>query len=188
MGAALKIETIQPDIKLDLACGQTPREGFEGVDLWAPDAKHKLDLLKFPWPWETSSVDELHCSHYVEHIPMREDETGKDLFFAFFDECHRILRPKGTVTVIWPALQSVRAFQDPTHRRFIPAEQMLYLSAEWRKLNKLDHYQVACDFSVNVNPTVQQAETLRHPQVGGNRLRELWNVAVDFHAVLTAIK
>lgn len=182
------IAKVEQPLKLDLGCGQSPKEGFEGVDIGGDVAKYKQDLLKFPWQWEASSVDELHTSHFIEHIPMGVDDTGKDLFFAFFDECHRILKPKGTMTVIWPALQSVRAFQDPTHRRFIPAESMLYLSAEWRKLNKLDHYRVSCDFAVNVNPTVQQAEALRHPTVGSNRMRELWNVAVDFHAVLTALK
>lgn len=185
--AALKIVQVEQPIKLDLGCGQNPREGFQGVDLWAPDAQ-KVDLLKFPWPFETASVDEAHCSHFIEHIPMREDESGKDLFFAFFDELHRILKPNAKATIIWPALQSVRAFQDPTHRRYLPAESMLYLSAEWRKLNKLDHYRVNCNFGISVNPTVQQTETLRHPQVGTNRLREMWNVAIDFHAMLTAIK
>lgn len=184
---ALKVVQPERTLKLDLGCGQSPREGFTGVDLWAPDAQ-KVDLMRFPWPWDTSVVDELHCSHFIEHIPQANDDTGKNLFFSFFDECWRVLKPKGSITCIFPALQSVRAFQDPTHTRYIPAETMLYLSAEWRKINKLDHYRVNCDFSVSVNPTVQQAETLRHPQVGTNRLREMWNVAVDFHAVLTAIK
>lgn len=182
------IATVEQPLKLDLGCGQNPCEGFEGVDIGGDVAKHKVDLLKFPWPFETSSVDEVHCSHFVEHIPMALDESGKDLFFAFFDELYRVLKPNAKATIIWPALQSVRAFQDPTHRRFIPAETMLYLSDEWRKLNKLDHYRADCNFAVNVNPTVQQAETLRHPTVGTNRLREMWNVAVDFHAILTSLK
>ncbi len=198
---ALKIVPIEPVMKLDLGCGQSPREGFEGVDLYA-DAKHKVNLFRLPWPFEDDSVDEIHCSHFVEHLPKDfvdafgrrvehdsdEMATARDRFFAFFDECYRILKPKGTMTVITPALQSVRSFQDPTHRDWIPAERYLYLSAEWRKLNKLDHYRVSSNFGVNVNPTVQPAEMLRHSQVGANRMRELWNVAVDFHAVLTAIK
>lgn len=182
------IATVEQPIKLDLGCGQNPREGFEGVDIGGDVAKYKQDLLKFPWQWATSSVDEINCSHFIEHIPQANDETGKNLFFAFFDECYRVLKPKGTMSCCWPALQSVRAFQDPTHTRYVPAETMLYLSDEWRELNKLDHYRVDCNFAVSVNPTVQQAETLRHPVVGTNRMREMWNVAVDFHAVLTAIK
>ena len=109
----------QKERRLDLACGQSCREGFEGVDMFA-DAKHRVNLMRFPWPWADSSIDELHCSHFVEHIPMvyvsPEGEyrdvpasTGdRDLFFAFFDECWRILKPGGLMTVIVPALRSNR--------------------------------------------------------------------------------
>lgn len=176
------------ELRLDLACGQTPREGFDGVDLLAPDAKHRVDLMRFPWPWADGSVRELHCSHFVEHLPMREVKHAgrrKDQLFAFFDECYRILEPGGDMTVVVPALKSVRAFMDPTHRRFIPQETFLYLNAAWRALNKLDHYAVDCDFVVtNVMPTTQLEETLRTPEVQAKRFRECWDVAADFVATL----
>lgn len=173
-------------VRLDLASGQRARDGFTGVDLHAPGAM-KVDLTKFPWPWESGSVDELHCSHFVEHLPMREvGHAGrrKDLFFAFFDECHRILKPGGAMTVVVPALKSVRAFMDPTHRRFVAMETFLYLNADWRKANLIDHYQVECDFDFNVSPTTQQEETLRTPEVQAKRFRECWDVAVDYVATL----
>jgi predicted SAM-dependent methyltransferase len=62
------------ELKLDLGCGQNPREGFDGVDLYGDKAKHKVDLFKFPWPFADNSVDEIHCSHFMEHIPSREVE------------------------------------------------------------------------------------------------------------------
>lgn len=49
----------RPELRLDLACGQNPREGFEGVDLWA-GATHRVNLLRFPWPWQDGEADELH--------------------------------------------------------------------------------------------------------------------------------
>jgi SAM-dependent methyltransferase len=170
-------------LKLDLACGQTPREGFEGVDLWE-GAKHRQDLLKFPWPWEDVSVDELHCSHFIEHIPMATTPAGKDLLFAFFDECYRILKPGGRMTVLCPNARSNRAFQDPTHRRFIVAETFLYLHKPWRAANKLDHYAVDCDFQVQVDPLVPQEFTLLHPEAAMRRFNESWNVIMDWQAVL----
>ncbi len=188
------MEEVKPAqlVRLDLGAGETPREGYEGVDLHAPSAKHKVDLWKFPWPWADDSVDEIHCSHFIEHLPMEYvkdgPHAGKDLFCAFFDECFRILKKDGKMSLIWPALQSVRAFQDPTHRRFIPAETMLYLNAEWRKINKLEHYGATCNFGFNVVPSTSQAETVRHQTVQANRTRELWNVAQDFHAMLSVIK
>ena len=26
-----------------------------------------VDLRAFPWPWDDGSIDEISCSHYVEH-------------------------------------------------------------------------------------------------------------------------
>ncbi|MEK7466881.1 MAG: hypothetical protein AAB074_05645 [Planctomycetota bacterium] len=186
------------ELKLDLACGQSCREGFEGVDMFA-DAKHRVNLMKFPWPWADSSIDELHCSHFVEHIPMvyvspegdyRDvpASTGdRDLFFAFFDECWRILKPGGLVTVIVPALRSNWAFQDPTHRRFLPSEAFLYLNREWRVANRLDHYKATSDFVAatgvggpQVDGNVPIEEGLRSPEVQAARFASLWNTVLDW--------
>jgi predicted SAM-dependent methyltransferase len=184
------------EVRLDLGCGQSCQDGFEGVDLWSPTAKHRVNLFRFPWRFEDSSVDEIYCSHFVEHIPAREvedkdidgliarDFIGKDMLFAFFDECHRILKPRGKMKVIVPALQSTRAFQDPTHRRFIPAEMFGYLSKEWRTANKLDHYRVVCDFEITINHTVLDEMNLLAPEVAMRRFRESWNTMWDFHADL----
>jgi predicted SAM-dependent methyltransferase len=186
-----------PDVtrKLDLACGQSPREGFEGVDIW-PKAQHVVDLMKYPWPFEDNSVFELHCSHYVEHIPMEYvDKNGNptrpgdgvDALFKFFDECHRILVPGGFLTVIVPAARNNRAFQDPTHRRFIVAETFLYLAKAWREMNKLDHYGVKCDYEISVNPTIPIELSTRAEEVQSTHMNNYWNTVIDFHAKLKAI-
>ncbi len=179
--------TTAPTIKLDLACGQTPREGFEGVDAYAPNPKHKVDLLQFPWPWQDSSVDEIFCSHFIEHIPM-EERAGKDLFFCFFDECYRILKPNGIMTVICPSARSNRAFMDPTHRRFIVGESFLYLSDSWRKKNKLDHYHVNCNFHAQVSPITVEELRKEDPQTQNRLIMHYWNVVLDWQASLKAIK
>ena len=191
------IESAPTDLlKLDLAAGQSPRDGFEGVDLYAPEAKHKVDLWKFPWPWADGSVEELHCSHHIEHIPAREIVAsdivpgtptdvaakfiGKDMFFAFFDECWRILKLDGWMQVICPSARSNRAFQDPTHRRFIVQETFLYLNADWRKMNKLDHYNVKCHFGCDVNSTVDASISMRAPEVQTEMMNQRWNVVYDW--------
>lgn len=149
--------------------------------------KWKLDVLQFPWPWEDSSVDEIHCSHFIEHIPM-ELRDGQDLFFAFFDEVYRVLKPEGSATFIWPDLQTTRAFMDPTHRRFIPKESMLYLNADWRKQNRLDHYRVKCNFAANINHSCMAEMTLLHPEAQARRFNESWNTKIDNIAVMKPIK
>jgi hypothetical protein len=198
-------------LKLDLGCGLVPKDGFEGVDLRGDKAKHKVDLFKFPWPFADGSVEEIHCSHLVEHIPAREIEDhdlvipqsnpsalpllggvsgvrekflGQDMLFAFFDECYRILQPDGWMTVIVPSGRSSRAFMDPTHRRFLMQETFLYLSAEWRHLNSLQHYRVACNFGIDVGHSMPEQEGMRSQDAQATRVMHYWNTTVDWIAKL----
>lgn len=168
-------------MKLDLACGQHCREGFLGVDISAPGARYKVDLINGAWPWPENVIEELHCSHFIEHIPSEDSLTGQDRLLRFFDSCWRILVPQGKITLVWPALQSVRAFMDPTHRRFIPLETMNYLSREWREKVGLSHYDVRCNFRL-VSATLSVCE-------GGSveLARPAWNIAEDYTVVLEKI-
>lgn len=187
------------EVKLDLGGGQNPREGFECVDLYE-GAKHRVDLFKFPWPFADNSVDELNANHFIEHIPAREvtaddltDQSrieflGQDMFFAFFDECWRILKPGAWMSLVWPALQSVRAFMDPTHRRFIPLESMSYLSVDWRKSQGLDHYRVRCHFTGDLNFTTAAELGLYHPEAQQRQVKSYWNSVIDHVAKIQALK
>lgn len=185
--------------KLDLACGQNKREGFEGVDIF-PGADICLNLMRYPWPFEDSSVAEVHCSHFVEHIPMiYVDDTGlevpmgspgaKDALAKFFDEIYRILVPEGWCEIIVPSGRSNRAFWDFTHRRFFVGESFFYLNAEWRKSQKLDHYNIDCDFDPAVNVTlVDPAVNTFHAEVQARHLNNYWNTTMDWHAKLKSRK
>lgn len=196
----LKLAKSPEPVRLDFACGTQPKEGFEGVDLYAPLAPHKVDLFKFPFPWADNSVDEIHCSHFVEHLPARDVERrdltdpvherflGQDFLFAFFDECWRILQPGAAMLVIVPSGRSDRAYQDPTHRRFIVAEMFGYLNKEVREQMGLGHYKVRCNFATTVNPTVDAALNLRHPEFQANEFRRSYNVVCDWHATLITRK
>lgn len=155
-------------LKLSLACGDNKPEGFMGVDIAkTPAVDYVQDLMKFPWSqFKDNSVDEIEISHYVEHIP--HGDGYHDPFFQFFDEIWRILKPaefdpanpniatKGIVRIVSPYYSSMRAWQDPTHQRAISEASFLYLNKEWRVANKLDHYDVSCDFDFSygyiVNP------------------------------------
>lgn len=176
-------------MKLDLACGLNPREGYRGVDLYGDKAEFKFDLRKYPWPLPDGCAIDLHCSHYIEHIPAENVQAHgfeeQDALFAFFDECYRILEPGGTLNLWWPALKSDRAFQDPTHRRFIPAETMPYLTKVWRDQAGLSHYQVKCDFLIaSATHSMQQDLQHRTPEVAAKILRAEWNAIGDYNVVL----
>lgn len=183
-------------VKLDLGCGQNIKEGHEGVDLYGDKAQHKLDLFKFPWSFASDSIEEIHCSHFLEHIPAREVEPrdlnpsipggerylGADMLFAFMDECYRILKPDCWMNVVVPSGRSNRAFWDPTHRRFFMQETFLYFAREWRKINGLDHYRVNCNFFVDVGHSLPQDEGMRSAEAQAQRFHNYWNVTVDWIA------
>lgn len=194
--------------KLDLASGQRPREGFEGVDLF-PGAKHVVDLSRYPWtcqceecngvPFADNSVAELNCAHYIEHIPMEFlDKSGnvvrqgtpgaKEALFMFFDECYRILVPDGWLHIVCPTARSNRGYQDPTHRRFIVQETFFYLNPEWRRVNQLDHYNVVCDFGGDVGGSVAAELNTMHPEASNRHFNNYWNCVHDWIAKLKAFK
>ena len=132
--------------KLDLACGNNLQPGFTGVDVTkkGTQADIEMNILSFPWPWKSDSIKEVFNSHFLEHIP--HGDGYHDPFFDFFNELYRVLKPGGTARFICPYYSSVRAIQDPTHQRSIGEPTFFYLSKKWRKLNKLEHYPIVCDF------------------------------------------
>lgn len=183
--------------KVDIACGDNKKDGYFGVDLMQTASSDLvMNVLKFPWPFEDDSIEAIHCSHFIEHIPMAyvsptgeyklvPDEHDKDLLFAFFDECYRILKPGGVLTLIAPNARSNRGWQDATHRRFIVAETFLYTAQWWRENNKLSHYNVECNFLGDCNPMVSQELTLMHPEAAQRHMQYYWNTIADWQAVLT---
>jgi hypothetical protein len=198
-----------PDLRLDLGCGQNPKDGFEGVDLYGDKAKHKVNLFQFPFPFADSSVTEINCSHFMEHIPAREVEerdiaahgttwstlnpdggpvmrarreqfVGQDMLFAFVDECYRILKPDGWITIVVPSARSNRGFQDPTHRRFFVQETFCYFARPWREANGLGHYRVRCNLVGDIGWSLPSEESLKSQESQQMRFMHYWNVMADW--------
>jgi predicted SAM-dependent methyltransferase len=185
-------------IKLDIACGQNKKEGFTGVDI-APapgvDVVHNLSF--YPWPFADNSVAEIFCSHYIEHIPMAFwnegnnytvvplDHHSVDAFFKFVSELHRVMAPGAKATLIAPYFQSERCWQDPTHRRAICNATMFYLSQDWLKLNRLDHYNTQADFEAVWGYDYEQEWLNKHEDARAYGTRHHWGVVRDIHVTLT---
>lgn len=187
------------ELCLDLGSGPRPADGFQGVDMVEGVTDHCLVLDNGTrWPWDNNSVSQLRSSHFIEHIracevPVYNREKqwsgNQDAFFFFFDEAYRIAKPGATFQLIWPDLQSERAFQDPTHRRFIPRMSLLYLDKAWRKQTGLDHYNVQCDWvTESVNPTIPITLSTKNEDALKKELAEKWNLAVDNVATMRARK
>jgi len=176
------VETATP-LKLNLGAGRSKMEGFTSVDIAADSGADIVhDLMSFPWPFDDDSVEEVHASHFLEHLDGPER-------IEFFNELWRVMKPGGKATFITPYWASIRAIQDPTHKWPPVCESFYhYLNAEWRKANELDHeyYRAKCNFTVeapgyNVGPPWAQ----RNIEARTFALNYHINVAADLHQVLT---
>ena len=93
-------------MKLNIGCGDTRKEGFEGIDyVKLPTVDHIWNLNDIPWQInggkiDDNSVDEIFCSHNLEHL---------DKPVAVMKEIHRILKPNGKTTIIVPHIQGILA-------------------------------------------------------------------------------
>jgi len=184
-------------LKLSLACGSRVPEGFKGVDIAKnASADYVMDLLKFPWSqFKDNSVDEIECSHFIEHIP--HGDGYQDPFFQFFDEIYRILKPtefdpnnpnipiKGFAQIAAPYYSSNRAWWDPTHQRAISEASFLYLNKQWRIDNKLDHYPVSCDFDFSYGYVLAPEWQNRSQEVQTFATQHYLNVVSDIQVMLT---
>jgi predicted SAM-dependent methyltransferase len=169
--------TRRKKVLLDLACGQSKRDGYTGVDYVEADGVDIVhDLNEFPWPWDDRSVDAIHTSHYVEHTPMYRPD-GQDGLIAFVNECHRILKRGGVLEVYHPYSRNDRAFWD-------------YFNREWREANRLDHYKITADFEVTLIEGVNVAGSIlnRSDEAQAFARAHYFNVVEDLHVVLKARK
>lgn len=114
-------------IKLDLGCGINKKEGFIGVDSRKFKGVDKVVDLTKAWPWKTNSVDEVHCSHMIEHLTSAQR-------CHFMNELWRVLKKDAKATIVAPHWASGRAYGDPTHVWPPVCEfYFQYLGREWRK-------------------------------------------------------
>lgn len=168
-----------PLIKLDFGCGENKREGFTGVDLYAPNADVKCDLTQFPWQWKDNSVDEIHCSHFLEHIP-------GPVRVQFMDECWRVLIAGGRATFVVPYWSSPRAIQDPFHAwPPLSEESFLYFNKAWRTQNKLNHYLGKCDFDFNYGYLLDPETAQRNQETQSFYVRHYVRSVMDLQVNLT---
>ena len=165
-------------LKLDIACGKNTKDGFTGVDIWE-GAEIVADLEKFPWPFADNSVNEIHCSHYIEHTP--------DLI-SFANELYRIMKVGAKAEIIAPYYSSIRAWQDPTHLRAISENTFLYFSKKWREINKLDHYPINVDFDFECEFLLDKDWQGKEEAELRFAIKHYINVVSDIRALLTKRK
>lgn len=169
---------VAPDlVRVNLACGQRKDEGWIGVDLADVDGVDVVhDLKVYPWPFETDSIDEVVCEHFVEHLYPEE-------FVDWMNELWRVLKPGARATLEMPYLTSYRAWADPFHRQFMHEAKFVYFNAEWRHNEKLDHSdytRITANFDFNfgyriTDPRWQGASD----EAKADAVKRYWNVVDD---------
>ncbi len=119
--------------KLNLGSGKNPKPGYLNVDkVGTPDLV--CDLEKFPWPWETDSVDQITMHHVLEHL----GETT-EVYFGVIRELYRVCCDGAAIEIIVPHHRHDDFVTDPTHVRPItPAGLTMFSQAknkEWERDN-----------------------------------------------------
>jgi SAM-dependent methyltransferase len=87
-----------------------------------PDVLH--DLTVHPLPFYDNEFDEIHAYEVLEHLAQQGDYN---FFFNEFTEYWRILKPGGFLMVTTPLPTSPWAWGDPSHKRIISKESLVFL-------------------------------------------------------------
>jgi hypothetical protein len=153
-------------ILLDIGCGKNKKNDgrkWTGIDILSFEGVDKvMNAGKDRWPFKDGSVDEVHASHFVEHLEPLER-------IHFVNELFRVLKSpeyvngqllKGFATIITPHWASQRAYGDLTHK-WPPVSEFwfYYLDKDWRAVNAPHNDLYKCNFVVNwgysLHPEIQ---------------------------------
>jgi len=106
--------------KLHLGCGTSILKDYVNVDVVAlPGVDVVYDLNKTPYPFKSSSFNEVFCRHFLEHV---------ENLINVLEEISRITKNNGTLNIIAPYFSGHGAFNDPQHKSFFTYKTFDYFS------------------------------------------------------------
>lgn len=103
---------------LHIGCGNSKKPGAIGIDILTDtqaDIVHNLD--KFPYPFKTSTFDEIIAENIIEHLENIPKVMG---------EIHRICKNGAKLTITTSHFTSVDSYTDPTHKHFFTSRSFDY--------------------------------------------------------------
>ena len=179
----LKVSEETTPVKLNIGAGPNKMEGFISIDT----IKFNDDIVVCncgteAWPYEDNSVDEVHCSHMIEHLTAPER-------IHFINELYRVLKPNAKATIIAPHWASCRAYGDLTHQ-WPPVSEFwfYYLSKEWRATNAPhstynEDVNFEATWGYSMNPTI----IVRNPEYQQYAMANFKEAIQDLYATLHKI-
>lgn len=185
-----KIEKIKTPkyILIDIGCGSNKKEGSIGIDKYKMKGVDVVcDVGKDKLPYKDNSVDEIHCSHFLEHLT---NFNGKFERIHFFNEIYRVMKKGAKATLIFPHWCSNRYYGDPTHCEPFSEMGFMYLNKDWRasqaphsdkKWNKNGY---DCDFDATYGYALRQDLLTRNQEYQMNAIMKEKEAAQDIIATL----
>lgn len=164
------------DLRIDLGCGSTKKEGTLGLDILdVPGVDYVLDLTARPLPFEDRTVSYVHSSHFFEHLA----DLG-----PIFKEISRVSKDGAELEFWTPYAWSNSAFV-MGHKTFMTEDIYLHLqwySDFWSPI--LGAYWILHEFRYVIKPEIlvylyQQEVPLDFA------VRHLKDVVVEFCALAT---
>jgi hypothetical protein len=182
-------ESQQAPIRLDIGSGKNKREGFIGIDRIKFDTVDVVcDVGTERLPYADDSVDEIHSSHFLEHLTQQER-------VHFLNEAWRVMRKDAKMSLIVPHWASNRAYGDPTHKWPAVSEMFFYyLSKQWRATQAphtdIEHNRdgFRCDFSATWGYSLHQDLLPRNQDYQMHALTFWKEAAQDIIATLISVK
>ena len=120
------------ETKLNLGCGKFKKEGYKNLDYdprTKPDVLHDLNV--FPYPFKDNIFDEVYSSHVLEHL---------DKPFEVMAQIHRILKPKGKLTLLLPHFS--RGMTNTTHKHCFDVAFPFYFQKDYQGTRAGDNFKL----------------------------------------------
>ena len=106
---------------IELGGGTKVQPGWINLDPRHGQKQWRRQAQEVPWPIADNSVDGIHASHVMEHIPAGIPRID------VMNEAHRVLKPGGVFEIVVPLMVGTwHAIADPTHVSFWCPESFAY--------------------------------------------------------------
>lgn len=116
---------------LNLGCGGRFHPAWVNVDLNSSSPAVVAHDIRRPLPFVADSFDGVYHSHVLEHLTPADGQS-------LLAECHRVLRPGGTIRVVVPDLEAIAKNYLATLERAEKGDETATSDHDWMTIELLD--------------------------------------------------